>query len=74
MSIAPHGGKLINRVAPADRADELLKRARTLKAVVIDDRTTSDLEMLGNGGLSPVEGFMAAADYRAVVRARPAYT
>ncbi len=68
MSIAPHGGTLINRIAPPEQADELLARAATLKKVAIDDRTTSDLEMIGNGGLSPLEGFMSAADYRAVVR------
>jgi len=68
MTIAPHGGVLVNRIAPAARADELLKRARALKAVVIDDRTTSDLEMLGNGGLSPLEGFLGEADYGAVVK------
>jgi sulfate adenylyltransferase len=68
MTIAPHGGVLVNRIAPAAQADELLKRARALPAVVIDDRTTSDLEMLGNGGLSPLEGFLGEADYRAVVK------
>ncbi len=68
MPITPHGGKLVNRVAPAAQADETLARARTLKKIPLDDRTTSDLEMIGNGGLSPLEGFMSAADYRTVVK------
>lgn len=67
MTLAPHGGKLINRIAPAAQADELLKRAQTLKKVPIDERALSDLEMIGNGGLSPLEGFMEEADYNAVV-------
>jgi len=67
MSIAPHGGKLINRVAPAEQADELLKRAGSLKKVPIDERAVSDLEMIGNGGLSPLTGFMGRAAYNAVV-------
>jgi sulfate adenylyltransferase len=68
MTIAPHGGKLINRIVPPEQAGELLARAATLKKVTIDERTTSDLEMIGNGGLSPLEGFMSGADYRAVVK------
>ena len=68
MTISPHGGKLINRIVSPERAGELLARAATLKKVAIDERTASDLEMIGNGGLSPLEGFMSGADYRAVVK------
>ena len=68
MAIAPHGGKLVNRIAAPEQADEILARAASLPRVTIDDRTMSDLEMIGNGGLSPLGGFMSGADYRAVVK------
>ncbi|MGD8719894.1 MAG: sulfate adenylyltransferase [Candidatus Zixiibacteriota bacterium] len=68
MTIAPHGGELINRIAPPAESDGLLQRAETLTKVTIDDRTTSDLEMIGTGALSPLTGFMSGADYRAVVK------
>lgn len=68
MAIAPHGGVLVNRLAPPEQADELIKRAATLRKVVVDERTISDLEMLGNGGLSPLTGFMSQADYQAVLK------
>jgi sulfate adenylyltransferase len=68
MAIAPHGGKLVNRIAAPEQADEILARAASLPRVTIDGRTMSDLEMIGNGGLSPLEGFMSGADYRAVVK------
>jgi sulfate adenylyltransferase len=68
MTIAPHGGELINRVAPSAESDGLLERAAALTKITIDDRTTSDLEMIGTGALSPLTGFMSGADYRAVVK------
>jgi pseudouridine/archaeosine synthase-like protein len=49
--IEPHGGKLANRLA----------------AVRLDAFELSDLEMLAIGGFSPLEGFIARADYEAVV-------
>jgi sulfate adenylyltransferase len=67
MSIAPHGGELISRLASPEEGEALLARAASLPPVTLDDRTTSDLEMIGTGALSPLTGFMSAADYRAVI-------
>ncbi|UCH78125.1 MAG: sulfate adenylyltransferase [Candidatus Coatesbacteria bacterium] len=67
MPIAPHGGELISRLASPEEGEALLARAASLPRVTIDGRTTSDLEMIGTGALSPLTGFMSAADYRAVI-------
>ncbi len=68
MTIAPHGGELINRTATPEDAEELLARAATLPQVTVPARAISDLEMVGTGALSPLAGFMGEADYRAVIK------
>ncbi len=65
--IAPHGGKLVNRIAPPEDLGALRDKARTLPTVTADEWIRSDLELLGTGAVSPLEGFMGAADYRAVL-------
>lgn len=65
--IAPHGGTLVNRVLAGDARAEALARAAELPRVVLNARAMSDLELLAIGALSPLEGFMRAADYRRVL-------
>ena len=66
--IAPHGGKLINREAAADEATSLQEQAKSLPLLRLTSRALSDLELIANGGLSPLEGFMTQAQYRSVVK------
>ena len=65
--IAPHGGKLINREAAGDEATSLQEKAKSLPLLRLTSRALSDLELIANGGLSPLEGFMTQAQYRSVV-------
>ncbi len=65
--IAPHGGRLINRIASPVEAAALRGRIAGLPQVRLNDRQLSDLEMIAIGGFSPLEGFMTSADYRRVV-------
>lgn len=65
--IAPHGGTLINRIVTADQRALFLDKADTLPRVTLDERAFSDLVMIAIGGFSPLDGFMAAADYHPVV-------
>ncbi|MBC7880663.1 MAG: sulfate adenylyltransferase [Anaerolineae bacterium] len=60
LTIAPHGGTLINRIRP-NQQSEPTKRVR------LDERALSDLELIAIGGFSPLIGFMGSADYHAVV-------
>ena len=63
----PHGGTLVERLAPAAAAAAGGARRGELPAIVLNERQVSDLEMIGTGGLSPLTGFMGRADYEAVV-------
>jgi sulfate adenylyltransferase len=67
MSAQPHGGTLINQLAPEAERAALVERARTLPRVPITPRTLSDLELIAMGGFSPLRGFLGSADYRSVV-------
>ncbi len=64
--ISPHGGKLVNLIAPPGRAAELKSAAATLPQIVLGEREQCDLELLAVGAFSPLTGFMGAADFDAV--------
>jgi sulfate adenylyltransferase len=64
---APHGGRLTERLVPADRAEALAAEAARLPAVALDGRGLADLECLAVGAFSPLTGFLGAADHTAVV-------
>ncbi|MDP9488524.1 MAG: sulfate adenylyltransferase, partial [Actinomycetota bacterium] len=66
-AIAPHGGELVDRMAPEERRAELLERAETLNKVALGPRSLSDLEMISTGVFSPLTGFMVQEDYDSVV-------
>ncbi|QDS68240.1 Sulfate adenylyltransferase [Venturia effusa] len=68
MANPPHGGilkDLISRDAP--RRKELGAEAENLPAIVLTERQLCDLELILNGGFSPLEGFMNEKDYNGVV-------
>lgn len=66
-TIEPHGGILVNRLVPEGDKEHQRKEAAALPHIPIDGRTISDLEMIGVGAFSPLEGFMNEADYKSVV-------
>lgn len=66
-TIPAHGGQLINRVATAGERDEFMAQADKMPRVTLDERAFSDLVMIAIGGFSPLQGFMAQADYENVV-------
>jgi sulfate adenylyltransferase len=66
-AIAPHGGELVDRMAPEGQRAELLQRAETLNRVALGPRSLSDLEMISTGVFSPLTGFMVQEDYDSVV-------
>jgi sulfate adenylyltransferase len=67
MSLDPHGGTLIRRLATPEEARIWLDKAPSLPAVLINERQIADLEMISVGALSPLTGFMGREDYRSVV-------
>lgn len=65
--IEPHGGVLKDLYLPADQAALAKQRSAGLPGIDLDARQLCDLELLLNGAFSPLEGFLAQADYTRVV-------
>jgi sulfate adenylyltransferase/3'-phosphoadenosine 5'-phosphosulfate synthase len=65
--IAPHGGRLIDRLVTGTHRDELLAKARALPTLQLDERAQSDVEMIAVGAFSPLCGFLGEKDYHSVV-------
>ncbi|PSM01852.1 sulfate adenylyltransferase [Bacillus subtilis] len=61
MSLAPHGGTLVNRV------DESYDVSGIQKKIELDLISFADLELIGIGAYSPIEGFFNEKDYVSVV-------
>ncbi|WP_028559508.1 sulfate adenylyltransferase [Paenibacillus pinihumi] len=66
-TIKPHGGTLINRVVTGEARERLLAEAAELKSITINTWTVSDLDLIGVGAFSPLQGFLNEADYTSVV-------
>jgi sulfate adenylyltransferase len=64
--IAPHGGTLVSLIAGPDRAAELKTSSREWPSWDLTPRQLCDLELLANGGFSPLRGFMTRTDYEGV--------
>ena len=57
MANPPHGGVLKDLLArDAPRHEQLSVEAETLPAIVLTERQLCDLELIMNGGFSPLEG------------------
>ena len=64
-TILPHGGTLVNRWATDRERQEWTVKSEAAKRIHLTRREISDLEMIGVGAFSPLEGFMREADYHA---------
>ena len=64
--IPPHGGELKELLAGDLRAAELREASRDWPSWGLTDRQVRDLELLLNGGFSPLTGFLNRADYEGV--------
>ncbi len=65
--IEPYGGELRNLLLPADKVASVKSDLMKHPSIQLNDRQLCDLELLLNGGFSPLSGFMAQADYDSVV-------
>jgi sulfate adenylyltransferase len=64
--ITPHGGELIDLIAKPERVAALKAQSREWPSWDLTARQLCDLELLMNGGFSPLRGFMTRADYEGV--------
>jgi sulfate adenylyltransferase len=65
--IEPHGGKLVDRMAPEGQKEQLREQAASMPRMVLNARETADLEMIATGAMSPLEGFMTEDEYKGVL-------
>ena len=59
----PYKGKLVNLLTTGDANVALREEARKLPALELTPRQVCDLELLLNGGFSPLTGFLNEEDY-----------
>ncbi len=64
--ITPHGSRLVDLLVDDERGTEIRGLSRDWKSVDLDPRQLCDLELLINGGYSPLEGYLGSADHRSV--------
>jgi len=64
--VEPHGGELVNLVVNKERAYELKRASRDWPSWDLTPRQICDLELLANGGFSPLGGFLRRDDYEEV--------
>ena len=64
--IAPHGGTLVDLIVNDERAVELKAASRDWPSHDLTSRQLCDLELLLNGGFSPLRGYMTRFDCEAV--------
>ncbi len=63
----PYGGTLVDLIVDDARAAEMKATAKDYASLTLDERGLCDLELLAEGGFSPLKGFLGKADYERVV-------
>ena len=64
--IQPHGGVLVDLIVDESRAAELKAGSKDWSSWDLTARQLCDIELLMNGGFSPLTGFLNREDYEAV--------
>ena len=64
--IKPHSGKLCSPMLKEDDLAKVKKDILQLKSWTLTDRQLCDIELILNGGFSPLDGFMNQDDYNSV--------
>ncbi|MEE9572253.1 MAG: bifunctional sulfate adenylyltransferase/adenylylsulfate kinase [Candidatus Neomarinimicrobiota bacterium] len=65
--IEPHGGELCNLFVSEERKKELKSLLINYESWTLTDRQVCDLELILNGGFSPLKGFLNKNDYDSVL-------
>jgi sulfate adenylyltransferase len=65
--IEPHGGTLVNQIAPEEERVELVKKAAELPSLTLKQYDLVEVENIATGLYSPLTGFMNKRDYDRVL-------
>jgi len=65
--VSPYQGELKNLLLPEEEAERLKVDSEEFPAIVLSQRQQCDLEILLNGGLSPLTGYMTEECYNSVI-------
>jgi len=67
IGATPHGGKLVDLVLVGEELEQLKKRSTLMPNLLLTKKQLCDIELLLNGGFSPLETFMDQNTYDSVV-------
>ena len=65
--IEPHGGILCDLLVDEDKKNQIQQEASILHSLTLNNRQLCDIEMLLNGGFSPLKGFLRESDYKSIL-------
>ena len=61
--IKPYGGVLNYLIVSHERADQIKRESENYQSITMSARQLCDLELMMNGALSPLKGFMSQEEY-----------
>jgi sulfate adenylyltransferase len=64
--VTPHGSHLVDLLVDEDRAKAIREKSRDWPSLDLNARQLCDLELLLNGGFSPLKSFLGSTDHAAV--------
>jgi sulfate adenylyltransferase len=65
--IKPHGGKLVDRYLNNEESQVYNGKLAEMKKITLDEIQVSDVDLIANGAMSPLKGFMCRNDYDRVI-------
>lgn len=68
MVSRPHGGRLIERVIPREKIEDILIEGKEFTQYIVDDMRYRDLENIGYGVYSPLTGFIDSVELESILK------
>ncbi len=65
--IAPHGGKLVNRVLQGKALQQALSEADNLPSLQVSSAVAAEVKNIARGVFSPLEGFVNSQDFGSII-------
>ncbi len=65
--IAPHGGRLVNRIVPQQELADARQEADGLPRIFLNSGIAHDVRNIAHGVFSPLQGFVNSQDFAAII-------